>query len=132
MSIILPLAREKFATKQLDWVAQSMRAALIRSTWVPDYNTQQYLSSIASFIISRSAVIGNRSADDGYCNGDNPIFNNVAGEEFGSVILYQDSGWDTSSLMVAHITEVNGLPYTPDGSSVELIVDQAFGGFFRL
>ena len=67
--------------------------------------------------------------DDGELDSDDPVLANVTGTSVEALVLYADDG-TTTYLIMYQDTGVTGLPLTPDGSDVQVLVDAA--GWFAL
>ena len=130
---IYPKTKKQLLLAGLDLSAANVRAILL--------DTGAYLYNDAHAALSdipagaRIAVSGNLTGktfgDDGSFDSDNPMFSTVAGASIEAIVLYADTGTEsTSRLIMFQDTGVTGLPLTPDGSDVQITVDA--GGWFVL
>jgi hypothetical protein len=132
---IYPKTKKRFMAGDLDLTAVPVHAALINVSGPG--TTYAYSAAHASLadipagaIISTSpALIGKTLGDDASFDSDDPAFAIVTGQSVEAVILYADDGTD-SYLVMYQDTGVTGLPLTPDGSDVQVLVDEA--GWFSL
>ena len=70
-------------------------------------------------------------ASDGSFDSDDPMFTGVTGASIEALVLYVHTGDESTARLIMHQdTGVDGLPLTPDGSDVQITVDDA--GWFIL
>lgn len=82
--------------------------------------------------IATSGDLGSKTiGDDAKFDSADPVFVSVAGTTVEAVVLFLDTGDPaTSRLLMFQDTGVTGLPLTPDGSNVQVVVGA--GGWFTL
>lgn len=132
---IYPLAKKHLLTAGIDLSALTVHAALINVSGggtLYTYSTaHEFLDDVPSdAIIAVSGALANKHfGDDGSFDSDDPTITGVTGASVEALILYADTG-TTAFLIMYQDTGVTGLPLTPDGSDVQIVVDSA--GWFVL
>ena len=132
---IYPKTKKRFMAGDLDLTAVAVYAALISVSGAGTTYTYSPSHALladvpAGSIISTSpALTGKLLGDDASFDSDDPTFAIVTGQSIEAVILYADDGTN-SYLVMYQDTGVTGLPLTPDGSDVQVLVDEA--GWFAL
>lgn len=126
-------AREKFATKQLNWLTETVKAALVGAAYGP-LPTHEFVSDIGSGIIIRSEELTNKEVrTGGICAGEIPEFEALLSVQVAvGVVLYVDTGDDTTSTLLYYSSGGVGFPFTPAGFTYAVLFDQANGGFFQV
>lgn len=132
---IYPKTKKHFMAGDIDLAAMAVYAALINISGAG--TTYAYSAAHASLgdipsgaIISTSpALTGKVIGDDARFNSDDPTLSAVAGDSIEALVLYVDDGTNTFLIMYQD-TGVTGLPLTPDGSDVQILVDAT--GWFVL
>jgi hypothetical protein len=86
-------------------------------------------------LAARVAVSGNLTGitigEDGSFDTDDPMFTSVTGASIEAIILYVHTGDESTARLIMHQdTGVDGLPFMPDGSDVQITVDDV--GWFVL
>jgi hypothetical protein len=134
-SQIYPLARQLFATAQLNWPAVNIKACILAAAYVPDF-TQQYITGIpSSFILATSGNIQGLTATDGVLGGDTTSFGVVSSPaEAGYLLLYQDTGTPSTSPLILFLDspDVPGMPQVLDGLQYFMYQNLTYGGWARL
>lgn len=132
MNQLFPQSRQLFATKQLSWPADDFRAAFLLGTY-SFRSSDKFVSDLAAYIAQRSDPVASRTAVDGFCSAaaiQLPTL--ISGLSIGSVVIFHDTGVDSTSSLVAFYDDMTGLPFVSEEKAYELLPDVAFGGFFRL
>ena len=132
---LYPKTKKRFMAGDIDLTAVAVYAALINvsgaGTTYAYSATHASLTDVPSgaIIATSPALTGKALGDDASFNSDDPILPVVTGQSIEALILYADDGTGTYLIMYQD-TGVTGLPLTPDGSDVQILVDAA--GWFVL
>lgn len=128
-------AREKAATTGLAWTTGVVRAVLLPSAWVPDFDAV-YLSEIPSGTrIATSLPITGRTAADGLCAGSRAEFSQFTDSRLISqAVLFKDTGVDSTSELIFYIGEEDlvNAPFVSQGLDYFILPDLLTGGYFRV
>ena len=62
----------------------------------------------------------------------NITFSAVTGATAGAIVIFIDSGVDTTSNLVAYIDTATGLPVTPNGGDITVTWDTGANKIFKL
>lgn len=115
--------REAFANAQIDWTDDTIKAALVKSTYTPNLATDEFYSTVSANVIGTPQTLGTKSTTAGVCGGDpsGTTFSAVAGAgTIVYVLIYKDTGVAATSPLIALIDTVGGSPIsiTPNGSDI--------------
>ena len=132
---IYPKTKKRFMSGEIDLTTVAVYAALINVSGAG--TTYAYSAAHASLadlpagaiVATSPALTGKALGDDASFDSDDPTLSVVTGQSIEAVILYADDGTSTHLIMYQD-TGVTGLPLTPDGSDVQVLVDGA--GWFSL
>jgi hypothetical protein len=118
-------ALEGFATKQIDWLNDNIKAVLVdHGTDTPNVATDQYLSDIAAGArVATSGNLTSKTATDGVLDAADVTFSLVSGASCESIVVYQDTGNAATSRLIAYIDTGTGLPVTPGGGDITITWD---------
>lgn len=126
--------RKALNSGQIDWLTASVQAMLVSAVYAPQPNTDQYVSDIpsAAVIIRDVALTGLGISNAGVCFGTIPQFVALtATAPVAAVVLYANSGTDSSSPLIYYSSSGSGFPFLPQGFTYVIGYDQANGGFFQ-
>ena len=130
---LYPKSKKQLLQAGIDLSAVNVRAILVDTAAYTYDDAHDFLDDIPAG--ARIAVSGNLTGkafgDDGSFDSDDPTLTAVSGASIEAIVLYVHTGTDsTSRLIMFQDTGVTGLPLTPDGSDVQITVDDA--GWFVL
>lgn len=126
-------ACDMFASAQLSWISGSIKAMLVANSYGP-LRTHKFVSEVfVGAILLRTDELLNRATNAGVCRGDVPeLLAFEAGEPVVALILYADTGDDTTSPLIYYSSDGPGFPFTPTGFNYFIGYDQSNGGFFQV
>src|SRR5690348_7107309 len=132
---LYPKTKKRFMAGDIDLLSMAVYAAVINVSGAGTvYSYSAAHTSLAD--IPAAAIIGTSPAltgkvlgDDASFDSDDPVLSNVTGDSVEALVIYADDGTSTFLIMYQD-TGVTGLPLTPDGSDVQVLVDAA--GWFAL
>jgi hypothetical protein len=106
-------AKEALLNGQINVISNSLKLLIIKSDYIPEVNNHQFVSDInSSYIKIRSGTIQNVTNTLGVLDADDVEIFNYSGEAFNAVVIYIDSGNDSTSRLLAYIDTSQGLPFS--------------------
>lgn len=126
--------RQKFGEAGIDWVSDNIKMVLID---VADYtvsiNVDEFLSDIpGAAIVSTSANLTGKSNVLGVMDAADFTFTSVSGDPSEAIVAYKDTGSAATSPLIAYIDTATGLPVTPNGGDINIIIDSGSNKLFKL
>lgn len=131
------LGREKFlghATIDLDWINDDIKAVLVDTgAYTVNLATHEFLSDIpVGARIATSGNLAGKTSTAGVADANDLTFTAVTGATVEALVLYKDTGVAATSPLIAYIDSATGLPFTPNGSDVDVIWDSGANKIFKL
>lgn len=126
--------RAGFLSANIDWLVDPVRALLVDLTlYGPDFVNDEFLSDIPALArVATSTLMGGKTATAGVADADDSLFSAVVGAQVGAIVLYQDTGNEATSRLIAYIDTAVGLPYLPVGNDVQVTWSGGADRIFRL
>lgn len=125
--------RNAFLTGDVDWVSDTIKGVIVDSAdYTVDTNADQFLSDIPAAARVATATLGSKTASDGVADAADLTFNNVTGDQAEAVVLYKDTGVESTSQLIAYIDTATGLPVTPSGSDIVIQWSDGSNKIFKL
>ena len=130
-NVLYPKAKEGFIGGDIALDTDNLKAVLV-DTATYTYNVaHEFLSDIpAGERVATSANLTSKTITDGTFDSADIVYTAVTGDPSEAVVLYQDSGVEGTSRLIAYIDVATGLPVTPDGTNINLNVNAS--GWFTL
>lgn len=127
------LGRQGFLDGDIDWSANDIRVILIDTADYTFSNAHQFLSSVpVAARVAVSAALAGKTSTSGVADADDLFFTAVAGDTCEALIIYQHTGVEATSRLIAYIDTANGLPVTPDGGDIGLTWSSTASKIFKL
>ncbi|RJR48287.1 MAG: hypothetical protein C4567_00220 [Deltaproteobacteria bacterium] len=126
--------REGFLAGDIDWDAHVIKAILVDTAdYTVNLSAHQFLSDIpgAARVAVSSALTG-KTASSGVADADDLTFPGVSGDPAEALVLYQDTGVEATSRLIAYIDTATGLPVTPNGGDISVAWDNGANKIFKL
>lgn len=125
--------RDGFLNKEIGWKTDDIRVILVDTDqYTPDLANHKFLSSIPVEARIASTTLGSRSSVAGIADGGEITFEAVTGPESEALVIYQHTGDDSSSRLIAFITEATNLPVLPNGGDITIRWDTGPNKIFKL
>lgn len=115
---LYPKAKEAFLNADIDMASDTITIALI-DTGNYSYNTShQFRSDIANSAVISSATLTNKTTTNGVFDADDATFSSVTGANCEALVIFQDTGVQSTSRLIAYIDSATGLPILPNGGDI--------------
>lgn len=126
--------REGFLDGSIDWDTDDIRVALYYGTYSPNLSTDEFLSDVtaAKLAATLASALGSKTVTAGVADGADVSFSAVSGATVAGAIIYQWTGTDSTSRLIAKIDTVTGIPFVPSGGSVTITWDSGANKIFKL
>lgn len=127
--------RQSFLEGGVAYLTDNIKAVLVKVTsgYTVNLATDQFLSSIVSGNrIATSGNLASKTSTAGVADAADVTFAAVTGAAAGAVVLYKDTGTDTTSPLIAYIDTATGLPVTPNGGDITISWDNGANKIFKL
>ena len=116
-------AKEALLEGLLDLTDDSIKVALVRSTYVVNLSSHQYYSDIASHVAATSSVLSDRTTNNGIFDADNITIEDYGTSGFNYIIIFKDTGNSATSRLIAYIDTAAGLPVSSSSSTISVTIN---------
>ena len=127
-------ARERFLVGQFNWLTDTIKAVLVNtSSYTVNLASHEFLADIGiSARISTSGAFTGKTSTGGAADADDITFQSVSGNTVQAIVLYSDTGVDSTSPLICFIDTATGLPITPNGGDIIVTWDNGANKIFKL
>lgn len=121
-NVIYPKCKEGLLSGAINLTTDTVKAALVDSGSYTYSAAHQFLSDVPTRI-SDSAAVTSKTVTNGQFDCSDPVFSAVAaGGPHEYIIFYVDSGVAATSELLAFIDTATGLPVTPNGTDITVVI----------
>lgn len=127
-------ARQRFLEGQFNWNTDTIKAVLIDTgTYTANLSAHEFLSDIGTGArITTSGAFTGKATTGGAADANDVTFTSVTGASIEAIVLYKDTGTDSTSPLIAFIDTATGLPITPNGGDIIVTWDNGANKIFKL
>jgi hypothetical protein len=131
---VYPKGREGFLAGDIDWDAHDIRVILVDTGQYAFNAIHDNLDdiSVGARVATSSAGLTGKTVVDGVADADDITILSVSGATVEAVVLYRDTGTESTSRLIAYIDTATGLPFTPSGGDVTIVWSNNADRIFRL
>lgn len=126
--------REGFLDGNIDWDTNTIKAILVDTgAYTVNLSTHDNLDDVpAGARIATSAALSSKTVTDGVADAADVTFTAVSGATVEAIILYKDTGVESTSRLISYHDTGTGLPVTPNGGDITVQWDSGANKIFKL
>jgi hypothetical protein len=129
---LYPKAKEAFLNGAINMSSNTIVIALI-DTGVYSYSTShQYRSDVGNSAVIASTSLSNKTITNGVFDADDATFSSVTGANCEALLIFQDTGVQSTSRLIAYIDSATGLPILPNGGDITVAFSGGSNKIFSL
>ena len=127
-------ARKRFLEAQINWMTDTIKVYLVDTgAYTPVVGTHEYLSDITtSARIAGPVTLTSKTTTGGAADAADITFTSVSGTSIEAIVIYSDTGTESTSPLIAFIDTATGLPITPNGGDIIVTWDNGTNKIFKL
>jgi len=124
--------REAFLAGDIDWAVDTIKVALVSSSYTPNTSTDQFWSTASSAVIGTPQTLASKTLTAGVADAADVIFTAVSSGTVSKLVIYKDTGTDSTSPLICVIDTASGLPVTANGGDITIAFDGGSNRIFKL
>lgn len=127
-------ARQRFLEAQINWQTDTIKVYLVDTgAYTPQTGVHEFLSDIpTSARIAGPVTLTSKSTTGGAADAADVTFTSVSGASIEAIVIYSDSGTESTSPLIAYIDTATGLPITPNGGDIIVTWDNGTNKIFKV
>jgi hypothetical protein len=112
------LGAQHILNKEIDLDSDTIKASLVKNTYPQNLTTDEFYSTISTYVLSTVALTG-KSIALGVFDADDATFAAVAaGDTAEAIVLWKDTGNPATSQLIAYIDTITGFPIATNGGDI--------------
>lgn len=133
-SALYDKGRQAFLEGDIDWLNDTIKVVLVDTAdYTVDLAAHDFLNDVPSAArVATSAALASKSAVNGIADAADVTFSSVSGDQAEVLILFKDTGTESTSPLIAYIDTATSLPVTPDGNDITVQWDNGANKIFKL
>lgn len=126
--------RKAFLDGDIDWLSDNIKCILVDTgLYTVDLVNHDFLDDVP--VGSRVDTSGNftsKTSTAGVADAADLTYTSVTGNSVEALVIYRDSGVESTSQLIAYIDTATGLPVTPNGGDITVTWDSGANKIFKL
>jgi hypothetical protein len=125
--------KEKILTAAINLSADTIKAALVSTSYTPNLATDEFYSAVSANVIGTPQTLASKTVALGVFDAADTTFSAVAGgSTLLGVALYKDTGVAGTSPLLALIDTITGFPLATNGGDIQIVWDNGAYKIFSL
>lgn len=125
--------KEKLLTAAINLSSDTIKVALVSSSYSPNLSTDEFHSTISAYILGTPQTLGSKTITLGVFDAADITFAAVtAGSTASRLVVYKDTGLSASSPLLAVIDTITGFPLATNGGDIVVVWDSGANKIFSL
>ena len=125
-------AKEAFLNADIDMATDTITIALIDTGNYTFNSGHQFRSDVSNDAVISSANLSNKTVANGVFDADDATFTSVTGANCEALIIFQNTGFQANSRLIAFIDSATGLPILPNGGDITVAFSSGSNRIFSL
>jgi hypothetical protein len=125
--------RNAFLLGDIDWVADTIKVTLVDAAdYTVNLSTHDFIDDVPSAARVATATLAGKSATAGVADANDVTFTAVSGDISEALVIWKDTGTESTSPLIAYIDTATGLAVTPNGGDINVTWDNGSNKIFKL
>lgn len=129
---LYPKAKEAFLNADIDMATDTITIALIDTGSYSYSSSHQFRSDISDNAVISSTNLTNKTFTNGVFDADDATFTSVTGANCEALVIFQNTGTQANSRLIAFIDSATGLPILPNGGDITVAFSSGSNRIFSL
>jgi hypothetical protein len=125
-------AKESFLNGSINMVANTVTIALVDTGVYTFSSAHQFRNEVSNSAVISSTTLTNKTIANGVFDADDATFSSVTGANCEALLIFQDTGIQTTSRLIAYIDSATGLPILPNGGDISVAFSSGSSKIFAL
>jgi len=123
-NFIYSYAKKLILDGDIDFINDSIKAVIVNSGYTANQALHQFKSDIGSSNIeSTSSNFTNKSTTAGVFDASDLLIENYNGNAFSYILVYKDTGNDSTSPLILYIDTAEGLPFQGVNATANITIE---------
>jgi len=124
--------REKFLTGAINASADTLKCALLKSTYSPTLASDEFFSTLSAHVVGTPQTLASKAVTGGVFDAADVTFLAVPTATVTYCAIYKDTGNAATSPLIALFDTAAGLPVSTNGGDIIIAWDNGPNKIFKL
>ena len=124
---------EALMKAEIDLIDDTIKVVLVDTAdYTVDLATHDFFNDVAAGARVATATLGTKSVTGGAFDAADVTFSAVTGDPSEALVIYQDTGTESTSALIMYIDTATGLGVTPNGGDITVTWDSGANKIFKI
>jgi hypothetical protein len=124
---------EGIMAADIDLVADTIKVTLVDTAdYTVDLAAHDFINDVAAGARVATATLGSKAVTGGVFDAADVTFSAVTGDPSEALVIWKDTGVESTSALIAYIDTSTGLPVTPNGGDITITWDSGTNKIFKI
>jgi hypothetical protein len=124
---------EALMKAEIDLIDDTIKVVLVDTAdYTVDLATHDFFNDVAAGARVATATLGTKSVTGGAFDAADVTFSAVTGDPSEALIIYKDTGTESTSALIMYIDTATGLGVTPNGGDITVTWDSGTNKIFKI
>jgi len=129
---LYPKAKESFLKGEISILSDTISITLIDTGQYTYSASHQFRSDVPNAAVISTTNLSDKTAANGIFDAADATFNSVTGANAEALIIFQNTGSNSTSRLIAYIDSATGLPILPNGGDITVAFSSGSNRIFSL
>lgn len=127
-------ARQRYLEAQLNMLTDTVKVLLVDTgMYSANFAGHEFLADVPiSSRVTTPVTMTSKSTAGGAFDAADVTFTSVSGNSIEAILIYADTGTESTSPLIAYIDTATGLPITPNGGDIIVTWDNGANKIFKV
>lgn len=132
-NVIYDKGRQAFLEGQIAYLTDTIKVALVKSTYTPSTSLHQFYSDVSSHVAGTPLTLSGKTSTGGVADADDLIFPTIpSGFLVKYLVIYKDTGTDSTSPLIGVIDSGTNIPTVSNGAEITVSWSNDSNKIFKL
>ena len=124
---------EALMKAEIDLIDDTIKVVLVDTAdYTVDLATHDFFKDVAAGARVATATLGTKSVTGGAFDAADVTFSAVTGDPSEALVIYKDTGTESTSALIMYIDTATGLGVTPNGGDITVTWDSGANKIFKI
>lgn len=129
---LYPKAKESFLKGEISVLSDTISITLIDTGQYTYSASHQFRSDVPNAAVISTTNLSDKTAANGVFDAADATFSSVTGANAEALIIFQNTGSNSTSRLIAYIDSATGLPILPNGGDITVAFSSGSNRIFSL
>jgi hypothetical protein len=131
-NVLYPKAKEDFLSGNIDMSSDTIKISLVDTDIYTYSSAHEDRADVSDSAVIATATLSSKTVTSGVFDAADVTYSTVTGANCEALIIFKDTGTQSTSRLIAYIDSATGLPILPNGGDITVRFSDGASKIFAL